>query len=247
MHPDEAKKLNFEILDAGAEPYLLHFGAAGKTPALNQYVAKGDPKTGTPFAERDLVPHRVAFSEQRQSIIDCIPMTWAEHVWSNIDEIRNVLPDSERLASLSICVLVETSDGLFPIALRSQKVTLYPGYWHVGAAGYVDLKRAQESQSLLHSVFSELHEELNALPEDVLFVRQLGLCRHLTPNVSCVEACFYAKLSKTGAEVMSIVDQAKDTYEGKYTLMGLYLLKDKLKNEPFNPAGAAAVALHLGL
>ncbi len=239
--------LNFELFHRGTKPYLLKFEGATSTPNLHECIKKGDPKTGAPFAERDLVPARVEFISRGESTIICAPMTWAQHVWSNLDSVRSQLPLDEHLRAISVAVLVETSDGLFPLALRSKQVTLYPGYWHVSAAGYVDLVKAQESRSFLPTVFAELHEELNLLPADVVSIRQLGLCGHLTPNVMSVEACFFAKTTRTSSEVRAASQDARDKYEGKYSFVNRETLKKKLFNEPFNPAGAATAIMALGL
>ncbi len=237
--------LNFELLHRGAKPYLLKFESATTTPNLDEYIKKGDPKTGTPFAERDLVPARVEFVSRSESTIICAPMTWAQHVWSNLDEVRTKLPEHERLRAISVAVLVETGDGLFPLALRSKQVTLYPGYWHVSAAGYVDLKKAEQSRSFLPTVFAELHEELNLLPADVVSIRQLGFCRHLSADVSSVEACFYAKTLVHSDLVRTASKGARDKYEGKYSFVDRKTLVKKLADEPFNPAGAATVLMTL--
>lgn len=239
------KTLNFELLHRGTKPYLLTFEEATPTPELDEYIKQGDPKTGTPFDQRDLAPARVAYIRRSESVIACAPMTWAQHIWSNRDNVRAQLPEHERLRAISVAVLVETIDGLFPLALRSKQVTLYPGYWHVSAAGYVDLKRAEPSRSFLPTVFAELHEELNLLPADIMSIRQLGFCRHLTPDVSSVEACFYAWTMLTSEQVRAASQSARDKYEGKYSFVRREELQHKLWNEPFNPAGAATVLMAL--
>ena len=73
----------------------------------------------------------------------------------------------------------------------------------------------------------------------------MGFCRHLTPNVSSIEACFYAKTSLTSEKVRAASQDARDKYEGKYSFVDRKALKNKLADEPFNPAGAATVLMAL--
>ncbi len=247
MHSDTPKRLGFELLGKSTAPYILQFEKASGTPTLDIYVAKGDPKTGKPFAERDLTPARVSFNGRVLDGIRCSPMTWAQHLWSNRPDVRKSLPVGERLEALSICVLVETSDGMFPIIRRSMNVALLPGYWHISAGGYVDLKKAEGSQSPLPSVFAELHEELNLLPADIESVHQLGLCRHLTPSIAVVEVCFYVKATLSANDVLAAAASARDKYEGKYHLRARSEPGNMVGHEKFNPAGAATTILALGL
>lgn len=234
---------DFDVINRSSVPYRLNFNEVSSTPVLDTYIARGDPKSGKPFAPRDLHPARVGYIAYHDYDIDCLPMTWAQHVWTNLDEVRAALPQDERLHAMSVSVLLETVDGMFPLAMRSKQVELYPEHWHVSAAGYVDLLKAQRSGSLLHSVFAEIHEEINVSPGDITHMEQLGLCRPTRANQALVEACFYARTSLTGDKVLSLAQSARDTYEGKVHLFPKEIISNMLAAEPFVPNALATILL----
>ncbi|MDO8518274.1 MAG: hypothetical protein Q7S26_03230 [bacterium] len=236
-HPD------FQLVDRNSGLYQLAFRVSTATPVLDSYIAKGDPKSGKPFENRDMVPNRVGFIKVEGGVIDCMPMTWAQHVWTNPDEVRNALPADEQLHVISMSVLIETGDGMFPLSLRSKNVTLYPEHWHMSAAGYVDLSKARPSCSLLHTVFAEIEEEINLLASDITFVQQLGLCKHTRSDSAVIESCFYAKTNLGSDDVLSRVQNAKDTYEGNIHMFSGTRVREMLETEPFVPSALATALL----
>jgi len=243
---DRLEHLEIDLLDISSVPYRLSFRSTPSTPTLDKYVNRGDPKSGKPFASGDLKPARVGFVRINNSEIDCVPMTWAQHLWTNLDEVRSGLPEDEQLHVLVASVLVETADSMFPLALRSKNVTTYPEHWHVSAAGYVDLAMAQRSRSLLHTIFTELEEEINVSARHVLFAEQLGLFRQTRPNTAIVEASFHAKSRLGSDEILSRAQSAIDTYEGKIHLFSRDSILRMLETEPFVPTAKATALLTFG-
>ena len=242
---DLGRNLGFEILDKRMVPYRLTFRDMHSTPALDILVRRGNPITGAPFAPRDLEPNRVGFIRHHDGEIDCVPMTWVQHVWTNIDVVRNSLPAAERLHVLAASVLLETKDGQFPLSLRSKNVTLYPGYWHVSAAGYVDFEKARYSGSLLHTVFAEMNEEINVLPMDIEYVKQLGVCLQTRPDTAVVEALFCARAKQTGEHMVALSKGARDAFEGTVHLFPKDVILQMCKTEKFVPSAIATIMLAL--
>ena len=237
----------FQLLDRSSLAYRLNFREAVSTPNLDQYIAQGDPKDGKPFAERDLKPARVGFIRlQDAAEIDCVPMTWAQHVWANLDAVRSTLPQEEQLHALAATVLLKTHDDLFLLSKRSENVRLYPGHWHVSAAGYVDCDKAQHAGCLLHAVFAEIDEEINVTPRDLVFVEQLGLCRHTRADTAVVDVCFHVRTTLTGEKVLGRAAGARDSYEGAVHLFPKDAVLEMIEAEPFVPSAIATILLAFG-
>ncbi len=166
-------------------------------------------------------------------------MSWAQHVHMNIEEVRRVIPRSEQLYALAVSALLETANGSLVLARRSHEVELHPGCWHVSAGGYVDLLKAQKSRSLFHTIFAEIAEETNVLPQNLQFVEQLFLCRALHPASSLVEACFYSRTNLSDRETLSRAAKAADRHEGAIHIFSMKEVRDLLDAEPFVPSGRA--------
>lgn len=181
------QKHEVALLDANSAPYRLTFDKEVLTPKLHERIAAWRDTQGSPFPARDLVPHRVGvddFYKRELGIIRCFPVTWAQYMLMSKGDVRETLPPEERFHVLTVNCLVRTSDELFVLASRSRGQSHFGGMLHVSAAGYLDLRMARESRTPLMQCFVELQEELNVLPCDIRFIKQLGLALQL-PRGQC--------------------------------------------------------------
>jgi hypothetical protein len=235
--------IKFRVTDTRTSAYRLSFVERSPSPELDALVARGDPETGALFEPRDLAFRRVALIRRNGAELICAPMRWAEHIVTSVDALRQSLPQEQRLKVLSLGVLLETRDGKYALSQRSQEVASFKGHWHLSAAGYVDLEKAARSTTLLHSVFAELHEEVNVSAADVMFVEQLGLGIHTGANRATHEVAFRAGTKLTSDELLAAATEARDSYEGKvHVFSGDEIIK-MFDTELFNPMAAASIRL----
>jgi hypothetical protein len=235
----------FRPLVMSTVPFQLVFTKERRRlQALEELINEGYPNTRKPFDEKDLIPARVGLlgSSGENQRLECFPISWAEYILMSSDQIRGKIQQPERFFCLAVSILLQTSNAMFILSLRSNEVSHYRGMWHVSAAGYVDLERASSSQSLLPQVHVELEEELGVLPSHLTSLEQLGLCQHTVPNSAVIEASFLARTNLSAEEVCEQAKTAKDSWEGKVHIFSQVEMVEKVNSEePFNPAGAATI------
>lgn len=244
------QKHGVSLLDTDSAPYRLLFGEQILTPILNSRVAAWRDNSGNPFPERDLTPHRVgvaALPRGNTGVIHCFPTTWARYMLMSKNDVWEMLPVEERFHVLTVNCVIKTGDARFILASRSKGLSHFGGMLHVSAAGYVDLHAATESRTPLVQCFIELQEELNILPCDTLFIKQLGIAVRLPPDNAGIEVCYYTEVSMTAWEVIERAKTARDSWEGKISAFSEIEVRRMLETEKFLPTGAATLMILFGI
>ncbi|MFY9462604.1 MAG: hypothetical protein WAP52_00250 [Candidatus Sungiibacteriota bacterium] len=162
-------------------------------------------------------------------------------------DVRETIPLEEHFRVLTVNCLVKTSDERFALANRSKGLSHFGGMLHVSAAGNIDLHAAAESRSPLVQCFVELQEELNVLPCDIRFIKQLALAITLPRNSATMEVCHYAEVALTSQELLERAKTAKDSWEGKVSTFSETETRKMLETEKFMPTGAATLMLLFGI
>ncbi len=252
-----AKKHQIALLDERSAPYWLAQRGEPDRDKLPHRIKEINVGDKPPFPPGDIERKRVGVkavnlkeSQIDSARINIFPISWAEYTTMRDPAFRETLASEERFHCLSVCVAAKSSDGKIIMSNRSKKVSIYQGYLHVAAAGFLDLEMAQTTQSVYCQIMKELEEELGVLPTEIVRLKQLGLVEHLVPDSASVEIAMYADLALTAEEVLKRSKTAKDSWEGKaaaYTLDELVKMLGPESDQKFNPSGAGSLILAFGL
>ncbi len=109
--------------------------------------------------------------------------------------------------SLAVCSVVETSDNLVYLGLRSTQLAEQAGLWHT-AAGNID---TYSTNPAFDTIFAELKEELGVNKN----VIEKCLCLGLVKNMQNLkpEFIFYTRLKINAEELLARISKAVDCQE----------------------------------
>lgn len=135
---------------------------------------------------------------------------------------RKFIDDENQLAnSLAVCSVIETSDNLFPIGMRSENVAEARHQWHT-IGGNIEELPPKESPPYSY-IKKELFEEGNIREDYIEELICTGLGRNLHTNKP--EFLFYCKLNIDSETLKKIIYQAEDFSEHTHYV---YLQKNEL-------------------
>lgn len=181
----------------------------------------------------------------------CTPISWREFM--ALRDLNGAVPKSEKFMALAVNCLVMTSDDLFIIAKRSDKVATHKGAWTASAMGYVDFAPNLEL-AVLESVKRELLEEVGVPTHTetstiIRSIQPLGAWTHPMPQPLWFEIGYLAWTTLTGGSVIASSNDpkiAKDSWEGKQHAMTAGEVVDLLKTTPpelLHPPGVTCITL----
>jgi len=150
----------------------------------------------------------------------------------------NRLPKTELANALSVCAVVETSEGTVFTGRRNEKLAETSGVWHVPGGTF------NAVQNPLDIMLKELSEELNIAPEDIQYSICLGFGENLLMKKPEFLCYYHLKLSEQ--ELIAKMEFASDKDEHtEYAFVPMEELENFISIHPFAPIGKAAVELYL--
>lgn len=236
----------------------VSWATAGKSylPNLNKasldWFMTNLPTVGDDYSKKmgrlakDLLPNRIGALQNNLTL--CVPVNWASVMQMIKQEKRERIPKSERFKVLAVICLVRTSDDKLILIKRSEKVTQYPGFYHVSAAGYVDTDVVGENElwdGIVTNAHKELKEEVNLDDIHLKYFGFVGAFEITDTDSANIDLAFFAETRLQAEEVLVLAATAEDSWEGKHHAIPIDEAAGLLETPTFVPSAAGCIAKYL--